>query len=207
MASEYAKVREQFGRVIGTFGPVKHHCADMLVAAELATAAVWESARAAGGDPRQFSLTSAIAAAQAIPAYLRNSQLNIQVHGGIGFTWEHDAHLLLRRAASLAALFEPHAASIDVTHLAESGVRRDQGLELPPEAEAIRAEVRELVGEIASRPDDERRARLVASGLAMPHWPKPWGRAAPALEQLVIDQELTRAGIERPRTASRGGSS
>jgi hypothetical protein len=198
MASEYAKVREQFGRVIGTFGPVKHHCADMLVAAELATAAVWESARAAGGDPRQFSLTSAIAAAQAIPAYLRNSQLNIQVHGGIGFTWEHDAHLLLRRSASLAALFDPRAASVDVTHLAESGIERDQGLELPPEAEEIRAEVRELVAEIESLPDDQRRTRLVASGLAMPHWPKPWGRAAPALEQLVIDQELTRAGIERP---------
>jgi hypothetical protein len=198
MAVEYAKVREQFGRVIGTFGPVKHHCANMLVAAELATAAVWDSARAAAGDHRHFSLTSAVAAVQAIPAYLRNSQLNMQVHGGIGYTWEHDAHMLLRRSASLAALFEPRFAAVDVASLAEDGVARDDGLQLPPEAEAIRAEVRTLVGEIVALPEDQRRSSLVETGLAMPHWPRPWGREAQALEQLVIDQELAAAGVERP---------
>jgi 3-oxochol-4-en-24-oyl-CoA dehydrogenase len=198
MAAEYAKVREQFGRVIGAFGPVKHHCANMLVASELATAAVWDAARAASDDPHQFALASAIAAVQAIPAYLRNAQLNIQVHGGIGFTWEHDGHLLLRRAASLAALLQPRLAATDVTRLADAGVKREVGLDLPPEAIAIREVISPMVEEIAALPEDMRRSRLVGTGLAMPHWPKPWGRAAPALEQIVIDQEMGRVDLERP---------
>src|SRR4029450_13920687 len=65
MATDYAKTREQFGRVIGTYGPVKHHCANMLVAAELATAATWDAARAASGDPRQFALAGAGGATRA----------------------------------------------------------------------------------------------------------------------------------------------
>jgi alkylation response protein AidB-like acyl-CoA dehydrogenase len=198
MASDYAKVREQFGRVIATFGPVKHHCANMLVAAEMATAAVWDAARVAAGDPRQFSLASAIAATAAMPAYLGNAQLNIQVHGGIGFTWEHDGHMLLRRAAALAALFPAEEAARDVTRLTDDGVRRNRQVELPPEAEEVRAEIRGILGEIAALPAGEQRARLVETGLAMPHWPRPWGREAKAVEQLVVDQELRRAGIERP---------
>ena len=99
-ASAYAKTRVQFGRPIATFQAVKHHCANMLVAAELAPAAAWDAGRAgvAGGD--QLSYTAAIASTLAIPAAVQNAQLNIQVHGGIGFTWEHDAHLYLKRAKS-----------------------------------------------------------------------------------------------------------
>ncbi|MEX2395205.1 MAG: acyl-CoA dehydrogenase family protein, partial [Actinomycetota bacterium] len=89
-ATEYAKVREQFGRVIATFQAVKHHCANMLVSSELATASTWDAARASENDPEQFRLAAAVAATESIPAVLINSQLNIQVHGGIGFTWEHD---------------------------------------------------------------------------------------------------------------------
>ena len=100
-AAEYAKVREQFGRPIAMFQAVKHHCANMLVATELATAAVWDAARAAAGGGDQFSYTAAIAAALAVPAADLCANLNIQVHGGIGFTWEHDAHLYLRRATAL----------------------------------------------------------------------------------------------------------
>ncbi len=198
MASEYAKVREQFGRVIGTYGPVKHHCADMLVAAELATAAVWDAVRTGADDADRFCLGAAIAVAQALPAALGNAQLNIQVHGGIGFTWEHDGHMLLRRAAATAALFSPEEAAGDVARLSVAGVSRDRRFELPPEAEEIRAELRATVEEIAALSSDQQRTRLVESGLAMPHWPKPWGRAAKALEQLVIEQELSRAGIQRP---------
>jgi 3-oxochol-4-en-24-oyl-CoA dehydrogenase len=198
MASDYARTRKQFGRVIGTYGPVKHHCANMLVAAELATAAVWDAARAAEGPADRFSLASAVAAVEALPAFLRNAQLNIQVHGGIGFTWEHDGHMLLRRAASLAAQFEPRLAAADVTRLAGEGVRRDEGLQLPPEAEPIRAEIAPLVDGVAALPEDERQVRLVATGLATPHWPRPWGRESKALEQLVIDQEMERAGVHRP---------
>ena len=102
---------QQFGRVIAMFQAVKHHCANMLVASELATAAVWDAARAAASGGDQFSLAAAVAAVQAIPAFLHNAQLNIQVHGGIGFTWEHDGHMLLRRAATLVALFDSDAAA------------------------------------------------------------------------------------------------
>ena len=110
-AAAYAKERQQFGRPIGTYQAVKHHCANMLVAAELATAAVWDAARAAGGPTDQFSLACAAAAALAIPAFYENAQLHIQVHGGIGFTWEHDGHLVLRRAATLASLVDAPAAA------------------------------------------------------------------------------------------------
>jgi 3-oxochol-4-en-24-oyl-CoA dehydrogenase len=131
-AAEYAKVREQFGRPIATFQAVKHHCANMLVAAELATAAAWDAGRAgvAGGD--QLSYTAAIAATLAIPAAVRNAQLNIQVHGGIGFTWEHDAHLYLRRATALEAVVDAEAAALEVTDVVRRGVRRTRTIDLPP---------------------------------------------------------------------------
>lgn len=102
MAVDYAKVREQFGRTIGTFQAVKHHAANMLVAAEVATAATWDAARADELDSAWFA--GAVAAAHAIHAQVFNAQNNIQLHGGIGYTWEHDAHLYLRRARMLAAL-------------------------------------------------------------------------------------------------------
>jgi alkylation response protein AidB-like acyl-CoA dehydrogenase len=197
-AVEYAKAREQFGRVIATFQAVKHHCANMLVASELTTASVWDAARAieSGGD--QLRLAAAVAAAQAFPAFLRNAQLNIQIHGGIGFTWAHDGHMLLRRAATLAALFDPDGAAAQVTELSADGVTRQMGLALPPEAESLRPEIRAAAEEIAALPAAEQRARLIDTGYVMPHWPKPWGREAKALEQLVIDEEFARARVERP---------
>jgi alkylation response protein AidB-like acyl-CoA dehydrogenase len=109
-AVHYAKERQQFGRPIGTFQAVKHHCANMLVASELAAASTWDAARAAEGGGEQFFLSAAIAAALSVPAAVQNAHLNIQVHGGIGFTWEHDAHLYYRRAWSAERLTGgPHA--------------------------------------------------------------------------------------------------
>ncbi len=195
-AAEYAKVREQFGRPIATFQAVKHHCANMLVAAELATAAVWDAARAAAGD--QFRYTTAIAAALAVPAATANAQLNIQVHGGIGFTWEHDAHLYLRRGAAIGALIDAEAAAADVTGLVRQGVRRAAAIDLPPEAEEIRASVRPEIERLRGLDGDARRQALIESGLLMPHWPRPWGRDASAVEQLVIEQEFAAAGLKRP---------
>ncbi len=195
-AAQYAKVREQFGRPIATFQAVKHHCANMLVAAEVATAAVWDAARAAAGD--QFSYTAAIAAALAVPAAVSNAQLNIQVHGGIGFTWEHDAHLSLRRAAAIAAVTDAGAAAADVTGLVRRGVRRAAAIDLPPEAEPIRAAVRQEVGRLRDLDEDARPRALIESGLLVPHWPRPWGRDAGAVEQLVIEQEFAAAGLKRP---------
>ncbi|MGA7416450.1 MAG: acyl-CoA dehydrogenase [Acidimicrobiales bacterium] len=198
MASDYAKVRVQFGRPIGTYEAVKHHAANMLVAAELATAAGWDSARAepAGGD--QLSYTAAMAAVLALAAADQNAQLNIQVHGGIGFTWEHDAHLYLRRATAIEALVDAEDAAADVTRHVRNGVRRERSVDLPPEAEPIRGVVRHFVGEVRDLDDHATRDALLESGYAMPHWPKPWGRDAGAIEQLVIEQEFSGAGIRRP---------
>ena len=198
MAAAYAKVREQFGRPIATFQAVKHHCANMLVASELAAGAGWDAGRAGTGGGDQFSYTAAIAATLAVPAAVGNANLNIQVHGGIGFTWEHDAHLYLRRAAAIAAVTDVEQAAIEVTDLVRGGVRRAAAIELPPEAEQIRAAVRQDVARLRDLEGDARKQAMIESGYAMPHWPKPWGRDASAIEQLVIEQEFAAAGIKRP---------
>src|SRR5580658_1872768 len=197
-AAEYAKVRQQFGRPIATFQAVKHHCANMLEAAELATAAAWDAGRAglSGGD--QLSFTAAIAAALAVPAALANANLNIQVHGGIGFTWEHDAHLYLRRAAAVAAVVAAEQAAVDLTGLIRSGVRRPAAIDLPAEAEPVRAAIQPDVARLRALTGDARKQELIETGYVMPHWPKPWGRDATAIEQLVIEQEFAKAGIKRP---------
>ncbi len=198
LASEYAKVRQQFGRAIGTFQAVKHHCANMLVSVELATSAVWDAARAAavGGD--QLTYTAAMAASLALAAADQNAQLNIQVHGGIGFTWEHDAHLYLRRAAAIEAIVDAEAAATDMTDLVRRGVSRSRTVDLPPEAEPIRDTVRQFVDRVRDLDETATRAALIESGYVMPHWPKPWGRDASAIEQLVIEQEFAAAGVKRP---------
>ncbi|ONH58848.1 acyl-CoA dehydrogenase [Frankia sp. CcI49] len=196
-ATEYAKVREQFGRTIGTFQAVKHHLANMLVAAELGTAATWDAARAAAGPQDEFVLAAAVAAALALPAFVTNAERNIQLHGGIGFTWEHDAHLLQRRAVVLRALFSPIEAAADVTRLSVAGVTRETALDLPPEVEAERPAVRRLAAEIAALPAAEQRQRLIETGYVQPHWPKPWGIEAPAGLQLVIEEEFRAAGVAR----------
>jgi 3-oxochol-4-en-24-oyl-CoA dehydrogenase len=197
-AAEYAKIRQQFGRPIATFQAVKHHCANMLVAAELATAAAWDAGRAGLGGGDQLSFTAAIAAVLAGSAALGNANLNIQVHGGIGFTWEHDAHLYLRRATAIAAVLDLQPAAIEVTDLIRRGVRRAAAIDLPPEAEPIRAAIGPDVARLRGLAGEARKQALIDSGYAMPHWPKPWGRGAAALEQLVIEQEFTSAGIKRP---------
>jgi alkylation response protein AidB-like acyl-CoA dehydrogenase len=197
-AAEYAKVRQQFGRPIAMFQAVKHHCANMLVAAELSTGLVWDAARAATHDAEQFSLTAAMAAALALPAADMCAQLNMQVHGGIGFTWEHDCHLYLRRATALETLLDADAACEHVTALMRNGVRRVRSVDLPPEAESIRTTVREFADSIKDLDTNAQRDALIQSGYVMPHWPRPWGRDADAVEQLVIEQEFGAAGIKRP---------
>jgi 3-oxochol-4-en-24-oyl-CoA dehydrogenase len=199
LAADYAKVREQFGRPIAMYQAVKHHCANMLVAAELATAAVWDAARAAdGGGGDQLSYTAAMAAALAMPAADQNAQLNMQVHGGIGFTWEHDTHLYLRRATALEAIVDARRAADDVVDLTRAGVRRARSVDLPPEAEPLRDDVRAFAERIKGLDAEAQRTELIESGYVMPHWPAPWGRDAGAVEQLVIEQEFRAAGVSRP---------
>lgn len=198
MAAEHATSRIQFGRPIATFQAVKHHCANMAVATELATAAVWDASRAAASGGTQFSFAAAVAATQATKAADLAANLNIQVHGGIGFTWEHDAHLYLRRATAIAAVVDSEAAAVQVALLARQKVRRERSVELPPEADAIRAEVQAFCERVRGLDPDEQRSALINEGYAMPHWPEPWGRNASAVEQLVIEQEFADAGLKRP---------
>src|SRR6476646_1737116 len=199
MATEYAKVREQFGRVIGMFQAVKHQAADMFVATQFATAATWDAARTDPATP-EFELAAAIAATQALPAFVTCAEKNIQLHGGIGFTWEHDAHVILKRAVALAGIFGPIGdVEADVTRLTDRGVVGAHAVELPPEAERYRAEVREFITRYPSLPADQQLGAFLDSGYALAHWPKPWGRAASAVEQLVIDEELGAAGVKRPQ--------
>ena len=195
MAVEYAKVREQFGRTIGTFQAVKHHAANMLVAAEVATAATWDAARADDLDSAWFA--AAVAAAQAIKSQVLNAQNNIQLHGGIGFTWEHDCHLYLRRARTLAALMADGGDPLlDVVEGQRSGQAHGASFTLPPESEEYRTQAREAATKVRALPADQQRDFLVESGYLVPHWPAPWGRGADVLEQLVIEEEF--ADIRRP---------
>jgi alkylation response protein AidB-like acyl-CoA dehydrogenase len=197
MAVEYAKVRTQFGRVIGSFMAVKHHCANMRAQAELATAAAWDASRARVGT-REAELAAAVAAAVALPAASFCAKTNIQVHGGIGYTWEHPAHMFMRRAGAMAALFGPLSdAQAEVYQLMQAGVSRRAAVDLPLEAEHHRTEVRSFLTGLPEKEPDRRQA-LVDSGYMVPHWPKPWGREAGPVEQLVIDEEFDRAGVARP---------
>ena len=199
MGAAYAKERLQFGRVIGTYQAVKHHCANMAVATELATSAVWDAARAAATGGDQLSYASAVAAVLAADAADLCANLNTQVHGGIGMTWEHDAHLFMRRATASLALLDPGRAAADITDLVRRGVVRTRAVELPPEAEVIRDEVRTFAESVKDLSAEEQRSRMIETGYVMPNWPKPYGRAAGAIEQLVIEQEFAAAGIRRPQ--------
>jgi alkylation response protein AidB-like acyl-CoA dehydrogenase len=214
-ATAYAKVREQFGRPIGQFQAVKHRCADMLVAVEQARAVVWDAARAldqaaGAGDHgpeaatayRGTSLAAAIAATIATEAFARVAKDCIQVLGGIGFTWEHDAHRYLRRAISSRQLMGGTPAwRAQAAQLAAAGARRRLDVDLPAGSEGQRAELRREVDAIAAAPPEQQRALLVDAGLFVPHWPPPWGRASGPVEQLLIDQELSRARLRRPNLA------
>jgi 3-oxochol-4-en-24-oyl-CoA dehydrogenase len=197
-AVEYAKLREQFGRPIGQFQAVKHLCAEMLVRVEQARATAWDGAYALD-DPAQRPLATAVAGAVCVDAAVDNAKDAVQILGGIGYTWEHDAHLYLRRATATRALLGSASASrIDAARRALAGERRTVGLNLPEEAAPIRAQVRAFTQELADLPAEDRRGRLADEGYLAPHWPRPWGRAAGAVEQLVIAEEFARAGVEVP---------
>ncbi len=100
MAVEYAKTRLQFGRPIGSFQAIKHKCADMLVQVESAKSAAYYAGWAAAEDNDELPVVAPLAKSFCSEAYFHCAAENIQVHGGIGFTWEHDAHLYFKRAKS-----------------------------------------------------------------------------------------------------------
>ena len=105
MSVEYAKTRHQFGRPIGSFQAIKHKCADMLVQVESAKSAAYYAGWAASEDNDELATVAPLAKSYCSEAYFFCASENIQIHGGIGFTWEHDAHLYFKRAKSSQLLF------------------------------------------------------------------------------------------------------
>ena len=119
---EYAKQREAFGRLIGSYQAVKHQLVDAWVEVDQLRSLVWWAAWAADAAPDQLPLAAAAAKAQAAAAFERAAETVIQVHGGIGFTWEHDAHLYWRRAKVDRLLLGDEAEHLDtVARLAVAG--------------------------------------------------------------------------------------
>jgi len=109
MAVGYAKVREQFGRPIGSFQAIKHKCANLLLEVECGRSAVYHACEAVAAGEPDASLSAVLAYAYCSQAFSHAAKECIQIHGGIGYTWEHDAHLYLRRAKSSELLFGPPA--------------------------------------------------------------------------------------------------
>ncbi len=198
-AVEYAGVREQFGKKIGAFQAIKHLCAEMLETCESVTAAAWDAASVAGQDPEQREFAALVAGVICLDGAVSVAKACIQVLGGIGFTFEHDAHLYLRRALALRSLVGPSSSyAARLADLAASGVRRHLHVDLGDADASTRVEVRDRASRIAALPEDEQRAALAESGYLTPHWPEPHGLGADPALQLVIDEELFRAGVRRP---------
>jgi alkylation response protein AidB-like acyl-CoA dehydrogenase len=128
MAVAYAKVRHQFGRAIGSFQAIKHMCADMLLEVESARSAAYHAAWAAADGAADLPLVASLAKALCSEAYFHVAASNIQVHGGIGFTWEHDAHLYYRRAKSAEVMLGTPASHREIV----AGLLLDAAARLAP---------------------------------------------------------------------------
>lgn len=209
-ASAYAKIREQFGRPIGQFQAVKHKCAQMIAVTERATSAVWDAARAideAAADPdgadTHVEFAAAVAATLAPEAAQQCAQDCIQVHGGIGFTWEHDTNVYYRRALALVACFGRAADYPQrVVDTATTTGMRGIDIDLDPDTEKLRAEIRAEVAALKAIPGgSERNTAIAEAGWVQPHLPKPWGRAAKPIEQIIIAQEFSTGRVRRPSMA------
>ena len=200
-ASAYAKIREQFGRPIGQFQAIKHKCAGMIAETERATAAVWDAARAIddGSPDSAYEFAAAVAATLAPVAAQHCTQDCIQVHGGIGFTWEHDTNVYYRRAIVLAACFGRAADYPQrVVDIATSTGMRAINIDLDPDTEKTRDEIRAEVAGLKEIPREERNTAIAEGGWVQPHLPKPWGRAATPIEQVIIAQEFATGKVKRP---------
>jgi alkylation response protein AidB-like acyl-CoA dehydrogenase len=206
-AAQYAKIREQFGRPIGQFQAVKHKCAEMIADTERATAAVWDAARAVDEarendwdtEASAVEFAAAVAATLAPAAAQRCTQDCIQVHGGIGYTWEHDTNVYYRRAVILAASFGRKSEYPQrVVDTATTTGMRKLDIDLDPDTEKLRADIRAEVAALKAIARDERTTAIAEGGWVLPYLPKPWGRAADPVEQIIIAQEFTAGRVRRP---------
>ncbi|MEU3542519.1 acyl-CoA dehydrogenase [Streptomyces paromomycinus] len=199
-AAEHARVREQFGRPIGQFQAVKHLCADMLVRVEQARALAWDAARAADEAPPVRGMVAALAAATALDAAFTCAKDCIQILGGIGFTWEHDAHLYLRRATVARQLLGGGAEHrLRAAGYGAGGARRELRTDLPAErsreAARYREEARAVIAKVRGLDPGAVRRELAPTGYAAPHLPAPYGLDAGPVQQLAVQRELRDAGV------------
>lgn len=206
--TDYAKIREQFDQPIGSFQAIKHKCANLLISSELATAAAWSAVVSLDQDRTQQALAAGSAIQSAIVPAVEAITEAVTIFGGIGFTWEHDAHLYWRRAMSLAAQVAPVADSVAALGRTALDADRQIDIVLPDEDPAFRTRIGALLDEAAQLDNEHdggrwysrgsQRTFLAENGLAAPHWPAPYGLGATPAEQVVIGQEYARRGLVQP---------
>ncbi|NLU83483.1 acyl-CoA dehydrogenase [Rhodococcus sp. HNM0569] len=212
-AVEYVRNRVQFDRPIGSFQAVQHKAAMMLVRTETACAAAWDAARAAEQPADQQRLAAAQAALTALPAGVDVAYECVTLLGGVGFTWEHDAHLYWRRAVGIASAAGPEDGWARRLGDAALTGTRDYSFVGEQALPELRARVAAVLDEAVALPDDavrsdgwaperggSRRARLAETGLVAPHYPAPYGLGAGPEEQAVIADEFARRGFAQPTT-------
>ncbi|CAM3345108.1 acyl-CoA dehydrogenase [Nocardioides dubius] len=224
---EYAKTRVQFDRPIGSFQAIQHKAALMLVRSEVAATAAWDAARAEQQSPAQQRLAAAQATLNATHPAVEVALELVTLLGGIGFTWEHDAHRYWRRALSLSALAGTEAETAAWLGALALTEQRDFSFLDPEALPELRAEVGAVLDRVqalgipattsASRvtgePDNDeaeaswQRVRpgaatdlLADAGLIAPHYPEPYGRGAGVQEQAVIADEFAKRGLRQPST-------
>jgi alkylation response protein AidB-like acyl-CoA dehydrogenase len=209
----HVSTREQFGVPVGSFQAVQHKAALLLVKAEMIGAAAWDAARAATDAPDQQRLAAAQVGLTALPAAVDVAAEGVLLFGGIGFTWEHDAHLYWRRALSLSAAFGEETAWAARLGAAALDTERDFDFVADDALPELRAELATVLDAALELPEDgvpasgwapsrggRRQEHLAAARLVAPHYPEPWGRAAGPQEQAVIAQEFTRRALAQPST-------
>ncbi|WP_110206861.1 acyl-CoA dehydrogenase [Nocardioides daejeonensis] len=211
-AVDYVKTRVQFGQPVGAFQAVQHKAAMMLVRAEVAAASAWDAARAGGDAAEQQQLAAAQAALNAVAPSVDLTLDLVSLLGGIGFTWEHDAHLYQRRALSLAALIGTTDSWAQRLGERAIEVRRDFSFLDPSTLPELRAEVGPVLDRVAALTGADANqtwARitpgpiadlLTEARLVSPHYPAPYGRDAGVQEQAVIADEFEARGLTPPST-------
>ena len=207
-AVDYAKLRLQFGRAIGSFQAVKHRCADLLLTVEQAKSAAHFAANAAAEDSADTAALASLAKAAAAEAYMQAAKDCIQIHGGIGFTWDNDTHLWYKRAKSSEAFLgdaahhrellmrEPFIHQVRRTQTTQAAEAKSAPADDDAQARQVRQEVRAWLNE---NWDPEQsllqwRNKLADSGWGMPAWPKQWfGRDLPQALVPVVEEEFAHA--------------
>ena len=206
-ATDYAKIRVQFGRPIGQFQAVKHRLADMAIRVEQMTAVAWDAAMAiSAGASDDAGLAAATAAVPRPRGYALGAKECLQLLGGIGFTWEHDVHLHLKRAmADRQLMGEPDAYCEEVATSARGGARRALAADLPADADRVRAQLAPVVAELAALEGPARRRAMVDAGLVMPTGPsRGAGMPAPS-SRWWSTSSWPRRGSTDPTSASGPG--